>query len=436
MRFDAYGRYQAEDVSGELASDAPVEAVCPFAEGNPDEDILARERFGDSLTSHPRIGGYFATYAGYVAEGEYRARGSSGGLGTWLLAEMLEQGLVDAAVHVRGREASPGEPRLFEYGIATTPSEVRAGAKSRYYPVEMSQALKLVRERPGRYVVIGAPCFIKAVRLLARQDPLLAERVAYCISLFCGHLKSARYADMLAWQCGIRPGELRGVDFRRKTPGIRADQYALSFTGLADGRLVTEERSARQLYGTDWGLGFFKYKACDFCDDVVGETADASVGDAWLPQYVQDSAGTNALIVRHAALHAMIERAAHEGRLHIEAIPADDVARSQSAGLYHRREALAYRLHLMAEAGKWRPFKRVQPQAMGLSSREQRKHALRLAIAEESHRAFQHAREAGDFRVFQEAMKPIVRRYRAVAQPLWKRLALRLRALLRGRMPR
>ena len=32
----------------------------------------------------------------------------------------------------------------------------------------------------------------------------------------------------------------------------------------------------------DWGMGIFKLGACDYCDDIVGETADISFGDAWL----------------------------------------------------------------------------------------------------------------------------------------------------------
>ena len=36
--------------------------------------------------------------------------------------------------------------------------------------------------------------------------------------------------------------------------------------------------------------------ACEFCDDVVGETADMSVGDAWLPGYVSDWRGTSVVV--------------------------------------------------------------------------------------------------------------------------------------------
>ena len=58
--------------------------------------------------------------------------------------------------------------RLFRYRISRTPDELADGAKSRYYPVEMSEVLETIRRVPGRYAVVGVPCFIKAVHLLRR----------------------------------------------------------------------------------------------------------------------------------------------------------------------------------------------------------------------------------------------------------------------------
>ena len=48
----------------------------------------------------------------------------------------------------------------------------------------------------------------------------------------------------------------------------------------------------------DWGAGFFQNPACDWCDDVVGETADVSFGDAWVEPYSSDGRGTNVMVVK------------------------------------------------------------------------------------------------------------------------------------------
>ena len=42
-----------------------------------------------------------------------------------------------------------------------TPEEVLAGAKSRYYPIEMSKVMDFIKNNEGRYAFVGIPCFIK-----------------------------------------------------------------------------------------------------------------------------------------------------------------------------------------------------------------------------------------------------------------------------------
>lgn len=75
--------------------------------------------------------------------------------------------------HVVPVEDPQAENRFFRYRIACTEEEIRAGAKSRYYPVELSEVLQTIRAVPGCYAVVGVPCFIKAFQLLRREDPVL-----------------------------------------------------------------------------------------------------------------------------------------------------------------------------------------------------------------------------------------------------------------------
>ena len=61
----------------------------------------------------------------------------------------MRAGLVDAVAHV-AETAGDGGGRLFGYRISRSVEEVRAGAKSRYYPIELSAALEEIRAVPGR----------------------------------------------------------------------------------------------------------------------------------------------------------------------------------------------------------------------------------------------------------------------------------------------
>ncbi|MBI1370550.1 MAG: coenzyme F420 hydrogenase [Planctomycetes bacterium] len=411
VTLNATGHLQASVTGSDTG--APVASVCPFADASVNEDEIGRAIFRAQHTQQSEhIGRYLNVYAGYVVEDGYRQRGSSGGMGSWILCELLKHGEVDAVVHVAQRTPTPNDPRLFAYTVSNTADAVRAGAKSRYYPVEISEAMATVRATPGRYAFVGVPCFVKAVRLLARQDPVLAERIRYCVAIFCGHLKTTRFGEYLAWQAGVKPEEFRDIDFRHKLPDAPANRYGIRVTAERDGKLEEVVKPVGKIYGTDWGLGFFKYKACDYCDDVVGETADIAVGDAWLPRYVQDSEGTNVVIVRNAQVAAMVEAAIADGRLHMDPLAAADITQSQSSGFDHRRRGLAYRLSHTDRKRRWRPRKRVQPDGRIGDWRFRLRHWLRMKLAAASHRAYDAARREGRIEGFRDRVKWWVRAYR------------------------
>jgi coenzyme F420 hydrogenase subunit beta len=411
IAFDGYGRYVATRKSAGPRLTESASRVCPFADGVPTETDLAREVFGEASSHDSRIGQHVATYAGWVLESDYRAKGSSGGMVSWLLVELLKLKAVDYVVHVMADPSPKADGPLYRFSISSCAEEVRKGAKSRYYPVEMSGVIAEMLRQPGRYAVVGVPCFIKALRLACRESAVLKQRLTLAVGIVCGHLKSKAFAEMFAWQCGLAPSELRAIDFRTKLSGRAASDYAVTVTGQRDGLAVTATKPTSELFGSNWGLGFFKYKACDFCDDVLAEAADVSLGDAWLPEYVCDSNGTNVVVVRSNTVGSILARAEEEGRLHLEPISAERVVASQAGGFRHRREGLAYRLAREDANGRWRPTKRVNPSVTHLSWKLRRIHELRKEVSETSHAAFASARQKGDFTEFIKVMQPLTRRY-------------------------
>lgn len=413
VALDQWGCYTAkrEENAVDAGRESAALEVCPFSESAADENVIGSSLFSQYGSPHDRIGYYSKCYAGYVAQDKFRKAGSSGGMGSWLLCELLERDHVDAAIHVCQRSQAETNSVLYEFAISTTAEEIKAGAKSRYYPVELSEVLRAVRSTPGRYAIVGLPCFVKAVRLLACTDPVIRDRIRFCIGLICGHLKSTRSADLFAWQCGIEPGGLRAIDFRKKFLDRPANQYGMEITGVRDGRLVTLLKHRDEFFGYRWGFGLFKYRACEFCDDVLAETADATVGDAWLPQYIPDSGGTNVVVARTPLARELIARGIAEGNLRLEPLTADDVAKSQEAGLRQRRDLLAYRLFFCDRDGIWRPTKRVEPSESHLSDWDKALCELRLKIAPESHRAFEEARRKGDYEVFRRRIEPLLNAY-------------------------
>lgn len=381
MQFDRYGQLKPKD-AGDRHSEEQVDfpRICPFSPLAENEDELAARHFATAVTCDPFLGRFDKAFVGHVEEGDFRSNGSSGGLLTWVAAELLRRGLVDAVAHVA--ETDSGSP-LFRYTLSRSLEDLKAGAKSRYYPVELSDVLDKIRTTPGRYAVIGVPCFIKAVRLSCANDPMLNERIIFTLGLFCGHMKSARMAESFAWQMGTTIREVEHFDYRAKCVERPANWYRAQAT-LHNGDVVG--RDWWHLADGDWGAGFFQNSACNFCDDVAAETADIAFGDAWAEPYAADGRGTNVAIVRSPKLLGILDNGMAARRIFLYPVDAEFVVKTQAAGFRQRREGLALRLTWLRF--RLRPRKRVAAGIGGLTWRRRAIYRIRYEISAWSHRVF------------------------------------------------
>lgn len=395
---DTIGRLQAKRV--EEARDSVADRVCPFSDTGPHESELSAQLFAGASQHSPDFGAYESLYAGYVVEGTFRANGSSGGMGTWIANELLRLGLVDVVVSVGPEDGS----YAFRYSTSATSEQLSSNSKSRYYQVAIGRELDAAF-RFDRIAVVGLPCFIKGIRRLAEVDQKARTKLRYTISLVCGHLKSRSFGQLLAWQLGVSPTDLASVNYRLKIPGRSASRYGVAVWSR-DGRQV--QAPMEGLVGHNWGHGLLKLEACDYCDDVFGETADVSIGDAWLPKYEADHKGTNVVVVRTPELARIIAQARDDGRLNLEALSPEEVALSQAAGLRHRREGLRYRLALKERAGLWFPRKRVAPSVDHLPMRARNVQDVRMRVRDLSHTLFADALSRNDLNVFTDGIRPVL----------------------------
>lgn len=426
MAWDGYGQLKPAGPLGWYDRPDPSFARrCPFSPAATNEDRFAERLFPAAPAHDPALGRYESAWVGHVAEGEYRMSGSSGGLVTWVAAELLRRGLVDAVAHVEAK----ANGALFGYRLSRSVAEVQAGAKSRYYPIELSGVIRAIRATPGRYAVVGVPCFIKAVNLLRESDPVIAERVTHTLGLFCGHMKSARMVESFAWQMGRRGEDVRAVDYRVKDATRPANWYRARLS-LADGGAA--EQDWWHFADGDWGAGYFQNSACNACDDVMAETADIAFGDAWVEPYSSDGRGTNVAVVRSPELQAIVADAVAADRLALTQVDAAFVAGTQAAGLRHRREGLGYRL------SRWprtpiRPVKRVAPGAAGLTPRRRLVYRTRWWIARTSHRLFALARRTGEPALYLRWAKPALTFYQGITWSAGRigRIADRIEASLK-----
>ena len=401
--------------------------VCPFSGNAANEDELGNEFFSSKCSRHSaELGWFIKTYVGAVVDPTLRRQSSSGGIGRWLLQKLISGTYVDACAHVIPG-AVVGDDNLFCYHVSHDAGELTHSAQSAYYPVTLKSVLELIEQEPGRYAVTALPCFVKAIRLLQLQSETFRERIPYVIGLFCGHLKSRFYAEMLAWQMNV-PGTVKAVTFRDKSRAIKANEKGFVVWTAEDNK-QHGPRTISDLFGASYNLGLFQHKACDYCDDVVAELADVSIGDAWLPEYISDPLGTSLVVVRDPLFIDMLEEGRARGELWIEPISPLKVVESQSGGFRHRREGLAYRLYLNESSGIWYPPKRIRPSA-AIPRLRRKIYLMRLLLREESFNAFRKAKMSGEFEVFRAKMQPLINRYISLYRPsLLERILRKLRSI-------
>lgn len=351
IRFNEYGEYKPY-LTGQCTDCGVCSKVCPFVNGNPNEDDIGKAKFGhlEGVKHTPETGYYLDTYVGYAGNPRIRWNGASGGLTTWLLCKLLEERQVDQVITVA---PTGNSKRLFEYRVLSDSQDVRVCSKSAYYPVELSGVLQHVRTNPGRYAIVGLPCFLKAISLACEHVSSLRQSVVFQIGLVCGQLKSVWYTRYLSAMAGVAKSPT-SVCFRKKSENRPASDYIFQAHNCLG---PSDELAFTDTVGKVWCSGLFQINACGFCDDVFAECADITLMDAWLPQYRDNPKGTNLALVRNPLLGKILEQAHLHGGVHCQRIAIERVVQSQAGAVHAKRMDLQVRLHQQSKA----PQKRVPP---------------------------------------------------------------------------
>lgn len=414
MAWSANGLYQPQPAENACAGCGACLRVCPFASGLsseadlPDEDVLAEDLTSIPSSRHDtNLGHYLSLHAGYATA--FREFGSSGGTATWALSRLLEAGDVDAVFALAAVENR--QDTHFDYLACRSADEVRAAARTRYYPSKLDQVIEFALNNEGRYALVALPCAIKALRLAQRMHPVLRERIVFVVGVFCGGLKTRYYTEYLAAAAGCRHEQVFSPEYRIKNPGSAADDYAF---GCRDAN-GTPHTIRMRVLGDMWGTGLFKANACDYCDDLSSELADISVGDAWIPPYTADGMGTSIVAIRSAKAAALFDSGIRNGELVLEPLSAEQVNTSQRGNINHRRRGLAYRLLLARRRGDRVPVKRVRS-ARPLNPIFALIQRLRMRVRRLSHEAWLAQRERPGTDIYDCIMKKDLSRLHSITR--------------------
>ena len=428
---DGYGVMQAKLPAGFDPGKSKASVVCPFSDEAPTEDEHGKKLWGAGMNSDPRVGHFMSLYAGRVEDQASITQSSSGGLTSWICAQLLGAGIVDGVLHVAKKVQPDSKRELFEFSISTGVEQLMSERKSQYYSVSASDVLNRIRGDGKRYAFVGVPCFIKAIRNLQNVESEFRVQIPVLVGLVCGHLKSSAFAELMAWQVGVNPRELQAVDFRVKDPNRLASRYAFAATNVAG---KTFSKTSSQLLGGNWGHATMQLTACNYCDDIFAELADVSLGDAWIPRFENNWQGTNVLVVRNAEIDAILRAASDRKEIYLEKLPIDELSSSQDGNFRHRRMDLQVRLADDMAADLAVPKKRMSPDVNSVPPARVELLRLRRKMAEVSHAFFLDAKKSSSLNVFVRGMRPYTRKMDGMTKPpLLVRAIRKLLRLLRKR---
>lgn len=339
MNWNDFG-FLVPKLSGNCDLNGECLKVCPF-NPSPEEKVNTENELADKfLTGNQKtnlkIGKYIGLYAGF--SNEFRLTSSSGGIATYLFKELLERSIVN---HIFSVTESKHDKGSYEYSIISSKEELVAASKTKYYPVTLGTVMSKIHQLEGRVAIVGVACFIKAIRLVQYYEPGLTEKIPFLIGIICGGVKSRFFTEYLASKAGVAPHNIMHPQFRIKDVKSTAGDYSFGCVNQEDNK---EHIIKMRIVGDMWGTGMFKNNACDFCDDVTTELADISLGDAWLPPYNKDGAGTNVIVTRSPLSDEIIQAGIKKGDINIEILALERFIASQQGSFNHRHTGLNFRI--------------------------------------------------------------------------------------------
>jgi coenzyme F420 hydrogenase subunit beta len=283
----------------------------------------------------PIYGNCEISYLGYSKNNIIRHKGSSGGTLTALAVYMLERKMINGVVHIAENKSKPWETTVV---CSTTKEQLIERAGSRYAQSFTLENILDYLDNEEKYLLIGKPCDIRAMRNYAELEPKVNIRFPYMFSFFCMGTPSTNANIRLIKQMEVPLEECQSVRYR----GDGWPGYTVVETKNGEKHSMT--------YNDSWGgiLGRDLRKYCKFCMDGFGDAADIACGDAW---YLDDDknpifnegSGRNVIIARTSKGRELISDAIDNNVISCISYDCSDDLRYMQKSQYARKELMLYR---------------------------------------------------------------------------------------------
>jgi coenzyme F420 hydrogenase subunit beta len=261
---------------------------------------------------------------GYAKDQHIRFKATSGGIVTVLLAEMLKEGEIDAALVVRKKKEA--DFISFEPYWAKDAQAVISSSGSAYQPVALNTRLSEIK-RFNKIAVVGLPCHIQGVRKYLELYPKAKARVRVIIGLTCSHNISRLGTKFLLKSASV--SRLEDIFYRGNgwPGGVR----------LIEGHKEHFFHNLHSLWNDIFASFCFCPPYCLRCDDDLAEYSDINVSDAWLKEELsrKENIGSSIITVWTNTGKELLNK--YQDLFDVKEITLQDLENSQKYPLFFKK---------------------------------------------------------------------------------------------------
>jgi coenzyme F420 hydrogenase subunit beta len=308
--------------------------VCPVEK----DDIFEKGKVLYPDAEYSRLSGYWIkNIYGWSCNDEIRVNCSSGGLVTELLIYLLENKYIDGAILTKMKDIPSWHAEGF---IARTKTDIIKARGSKYCPNTLNSIFKHVKNMKNkeRYAFVGLPCHVQGFRNLQSMELELQSSIKYVFGIFCGHCPSFNATLELLNKYKIR----------------KEDHIYLKYRGNGwPGRVFINRHSINYMdaYKKYLGKKAFVPNACKYCNDIFAELADASFGDAWLPEFRSDKKGVSVALIRKKEIVDIFNEMKNNKRVYFKSLTYKKMILSQISRVLQKKKGCLNILHIIKTTG-------------------------------------------------------------------------------------
>jgi len=302
-------------------------AVCPAVR----VDYAALQQFVFGDVPSDEYGVVESVYLAQSTNHDRNVAASSGGLIKELLIQLLDRDDIDGAIalsHVEGLDFRPT--------LISEPEEVDQLPGSIYHNLDQSDALRILKENEGRFVLVGIPCVLEGIfKYVSVVEPALLDRVAMTIGLLCGWQYTHHSIRAMGEYLSFDPSDIEDIAYRGGGP---VGKFRVR---LGDG----EEKSASRRVDFSYQVAFdrhFNTRRCHVCVNHSNFLADIVVGDAWLPSTLMTKTGISLVVARSERARVQMEQLAAMDRVSLVEVGKDEIRESQTDRVIFGEFAYSY----------------------------------------------------------------------------------------------